>query len=117
MIVNLLGVFFQTISGFLPGEGPHGRPQADPLTCGQCGGKLKTVAYLHDQVAIKQVLAHLGLSPREEPKPPPALPRSCACRSMRRAGRWRRPEDRQAAKAARSRLTTPTEGCSLPPQR
>jgi len=32
------------------------------------GGKLKIVAYLHDQVAIKQVLAHLGLSPPEEPK-------------------------------------------------
>jgi hypothetical protein len=46
---------------------------ADPLTCRKCGGKLKIVAYLHDQVAIKQVLAHLGLSPPEEPKPPPAL--------------------------------------------
>ena len=33
--------------------------------------------------------------------------RSRACRSMRRAGRWRRPEDRQAA---RSPLTTPPEG-------
>jgi len=32
--------------------------------------------------------------------------RSCACWSMRRAGRWRCPEDRQAAKAARFRLTT-----------
>jgi hypothetical protein len=38
---------------------------ADPLTCRKCGGKLKIVAYLHDQVAIKQVLAHLGLSPPE----------------------------------------------------
>jgi hypothetical protein len=47
--------------------------QADPLTCGKCGGKLKIVAYLHDQVAIKHVLAHLGLSPPEEPKPPPAV--------------------------------------------
>jgi len=28
---------------------------------------------LHDAVAIKQVLAHLGLSPPEEPKPPPAV--------------------------------------------
>jgi len=46
---------------------------ADPLTCRKCGGKLKVVAYLHDQVAIKQVLAHLGLSPPEEPKPPPAV--------------------------------------------
>ena len=43
------------------------------LVCGKCGGKLKIVAYLHDQVAIKQVLAHLGLSPPEEPKPPPAV--------------------------------------------
>ena len=46
---------------------------ADPLTCHKCGGKLKIVAYLHDLVAIKQVLAHLGLSPPEEPKPPPAV--------------------------------------------
>ena len=36
---------------------------ADPLTCRKCGGKLKVVAYLHDQVAIKQVLAHLGREP------------------------------------------------------
>ena len=46
---------------------------ADPLTCRKCGGKLKIVAYLHDHVAIKQILAHLGLSPPEEPKPPPAV--------------------------------------------
>jgi hypothetical protein len=46
---------------------------ADPRTCRKCGWKLKIVAYLHDQVAIKQVLAHLGLSPPEEPKPPPAV--------------------------------------------
>ena len=39
----------------------------------QVRGKLKIVAYLHDQVAIKQVLAHLGFSPTEEPKPPPAV--------------------------------------------
>jgi hypothetical protein len=31
------------------------------------------VAYLHDTVAIKQVLDHLGLSPPEESKPPPAM--------------------------------------------
>jgi hypothetical protein len=45
----------------------------DPLTCRKCGGKLKIVAYLHDQVAIQQILAHLGLGPPEEPKPPPAV--------------------------------------------
>ena len=31
------------------------------------------MAYLHDQVAINRVLAHLGLSPPEQPKPPPAV--------------------------------------------
>ena len=46
---------------------------ADPLTCRKCGGKLKIVAYLHDHVAIKQILDHLGLSPPEDPKPPPAM--------------------------------------------
>ena len=39
----------------------------------QVGGKLEIVAYLHDQVAIQEILAHLGLSPPEEPKPPPAV--------------------------------------------
>ena len=46
---------------------------ADPLTCRNCGAKLKIVAYLHDTVAIKQILDHLGLSSPEEPKPPPAV--------------------------------------------
>ena len=46
---------------------------ADPLTCRKCGGKLKIVAYLHDTVAIKQILDYLGLNPPEEPKPPPAV--------------------------------------------
>jgi len=31
------------------------------------------VAYLHDTVAIQQILDYLGLSPPEEPKPPPAV--------------------------------------------
>ena len=34
------------------------------------GGKLKIVAYLHDTVAIKQILDHLGLNPPEEAQPP-----------------------------------------------
>ncbi len=58
---------------------------ADPLTCRKFGGKLEIVAYLHDQVAIKQILAHLGLSPQEEPKPPPAVHEVDVCRSMRKA--------------------------------
>ena len=55
-----------------------GAPHREGLSCrpahvSQVWGKLKIVAYLHDQVAIKQVLAHLGLSPPQEPKPPPAV--------------------------------------------
>jgi hypothetical protein len=62
---------------------PWGRPSrrwsriakvfhVDPLSCARCGGKLKIVAYLHDTVAIKQILDHLGLSPPQQPEPPPA---------------------------------------------
>ena len=46
---------------------------ADPLTCKKCGGKLKIVAYLHDQSSVKQILDHPGLSPPDAPKPPPAV--------------------------------------------
>jgi hypothetical protein len=45
--------------------------QADPLTCKKCGGKLKVIAYLYDQVSIKQILDHLGLSQPDEERPPP----------------------------------------------
>ena len=43
----------------------------DPLTCRKCGGKLKIVAYLHDQSSIKRILDHLGLSEPEDERPPP----------------------------------------------
>jgi hypothetical protein len=45
----------------------------DPLTCAKCGGKLEIIAYLHDQVSISKILDHLGLSPPEITKPPPAV--------------------------------------------
>jgi hypothetical protein len=44
--------------------------QADPLVCKGCGGPLKIVAYITDELSIKHILDHLGLSPPEE-KPPP----------------------------------------------
>ena len=43
----------------------------DPLTCRKCGGELTLVVYLHDKVAIKQILDHLGLSQPEDERPPP----------------------------------------------
>jgi hypothetical protein len=39
--------------------------QADPLVCRDRGGPLKIIAYLYEQGAIRQILDHLGLTPRE----------------------------------------------------
>jgi hypothetical protein len=50
-------------------EGVPGRP----LVCHQCGGPLKVVAYVTDELSITRILDHLGLSPRRLEKPPPTL--------------------------------------------
>jgi len=39
---------------------------ADPLVCRQCGGKLKVVAYVSDEISVKRILTELGLSPPED---------------------------------------------------
>ena len=44
---------------------------ADPLVCRQCGGKLKVVAYVSDEITVKRILTVLGLSPPVDEKPPP----------------------------------------------
>jgi hypothetical protein len=43
----------------------------DPLTCSKCGGQLKIVAYLRDQISIKRILDRLGLSETKAERPPP----------------------------------------------
>ncbi len=45
--------------------------QADPLVCKGCGGPLRIVAYITDEISIKRILDNLGLSPPEQEKPPP----------------------------------------------
>ena len=45
----------------------------DPLTCRKCGGKLKIVAYLHDTSPSSRSSITLGLSPPEDPRPPPGV--------------------------------------------
>jgi hypothetical protein len=45
--------------------------EADPLVCRQCGGPLKVVAYVTDELSITRILDHLGLSPPPPEKPPP----------------------------------------------
>ncbi len=51
--------------------------QADPLVCKGCGGPLEIVAYINDQISIKRILDHLGLSPpgQEQPAPTPEVVR------------------------------------------
>ena len=44
---------------------------ADPLVCKGCGGSLKIVAYITDELSIRRILDNLGLNPPEEAKPPP----------------------------------------------
>jgi hypothetical protein len=46
---------------------------ADPLKCPKCGGKLQAIAYITDQMNIRKVLDHLGLSPPENERPPPDI--------------------------------------------
>ena len=43
--------------------------------CKGCGGPLKIVAYINDQISIKRILDHLGLSQPapQEPAPTPEL--------------------------------------------
>ena len=45
--------------------------------CKGCGGPLKIVAYINDQISIKRILDHLGLSPpgQEHPAPTPEVVR------------------------------------------
>ena len=45
--------------------------QADPLVCKGCGGPLKIVAYINDEISIKRILDRLGLSPPQQEKPSP----------------------------------------------
>ena len=45
--------------------------QAAPLVCKGCGGPLKIVAYITDELSIRRILDHLGLNPPEQENPPP----------------------------------------------
>ena len=62
--------------------------QVDPLVCSRCGEKMQMIAFLTDQLSIRRVLDHLGLSPsaRRSPRPPgrfsgsPSTARVGACR-------------------------------------
>lgn len=48
--------------------------QADPLLCIRCGKRMSLVAFVTDQIAIRRILDHLGLSTPQAGKPPPPEP-------------------------------------------
>jgi hypothetical protein len=45
--------------------------QADPLLCTRCGQKMQMIAFLTDELSIRRILDHLGLSTPAQDKPPP----------------------------------------------
>jgi hypothetical protein len=46
--------------------------RVDPLVCTRCGQKMQMIAFLTDQLSIRKILDHLGLSAPPQDKPPPA---------------------------------------------
>jgi len=45
----------------------------DPLLCPHCGQKTQMIAFLTDEISIRKILDHLGLSSPEAEKPPPPV--------------------------------------------
>jgi len=45
--------------------------QVDPLLCTRCGQKMQMIAFLTDELSIRRILDHLGLSAPAQDKPPP----------------------------------------------
>jgi hypothetical protein len=45
---------------------------ADPLACPDCGGALRSVAFIEKPRVVRAVLVHLSLW--DEPRPPPVTP-------------------------------------------
>jgi len=47
--------------------------QVDPLTCSQCGGQMKVIAFLTDDAVVDRIIDHLKLTFAAERPPPPCL--------------------------------------------
>jgi hypothetical protein len=48
--------------------------QTDPLVWARCGQCMSLVAFVTDQIAIRRILDHLGLTTPQAEKPPPPVP-------------------------------------------
>ena len=47
--------------------------EVDPLVSTRCGQRMSTIAFVTDQIAIGNILDHLGLSSPAADKPPPPV--------------------------------------------
>jgi len=45
--------------------------QIDPLTCPQCGGRMRIISFIEDHKVIDKIIAHLKLTFHAERPPPP----------------------------------------------
>jgi Putative transposase/Transposase zinc-binding domain len=46
--------------------------EVDPLKCPKCGGTMKVVSFIEEDVVIRKILRHCGLWKEPMPRPPPA---------------------------------------------
>ena len=45
--------------------------EVDPLQCPRCGGTMKIVSFIEEDVVIRKILEHCGKWKAEIPRPPP----------------------------------------------
>jgi hypothetical protein len=44
--------------------------EVDPLTCTECGGRMRMIAFLMDPAVVRQILDHLATPPGRGRTPP-----------------------------------------------
>ena len=47
--------------------------EVDPLKCPKCGGTMKIISFIEDEVTIKKILKHCGKWKESLPRPPPQI--------------------------------------------
>ncbi len=48
--------------------------EVDPLTCSECQGRMRVIAFIHDQDVFRKILTHLNLTGKKRKPPPVSMP-------------------------------------------
>jgi hypothetical protein len=48
--------------------------EVDPLTCPKCGGEMRIISFIEEDVVIEKILRHCGLWKEPLIRPPPTAP-------------------------------------------